>query len=123
MSYAITVSDVRAGFTTNLPDAAIELAIAFIDTADACLTANGLSADHGRALKLYGVRHMLTMQANSGQGIAQSESAPSGASRSFKTTDDSGTQYSALLKQIDKYKCVSSLIQQDNQLSMMSVGR
>jgi hypothetical protein len=119
----ITVSDVRAGFQTSLPDSEVELAIAIVDGADACLNAN-YSADTAKALKLYGARHILAMQSNSGQGQAVSERAVSGAARTFATQGEglSSTHYGTLLRQLDVSGCITGLLEATHKLSIMSVG-
>lgn len=123
---AITVSDVKDGFSTTVPDDEITALITFVDGADTCLTANSVPANTQDLLKLYAVRHMLAMQANSGQGEVRSESAPSGASRSYNSwsggKDLNATRFGNLLKQIDLNGCVTNLLENTGNLSFMSVG-
>ncbi|MES1987454.1 MAG: hypothetical protein V4440_05385, partial [Pseudomonadota bacterium] len=97
-----------------------------IDGADACLDANGVPESKQKILKIYGVRHMLAMQANSGKGTVKSERAPSGASRSYSDWQGKGveaTPYGSMLKQLDSTGCVVGILQNDNQMAFMVVGR
>lgn len=128
MAETITASDVTDGYTTSIPTAEIELMISVVDGADACLDANSVPADTQTLLKIYGVRHMLALMDNSGRGQATSESAPSGASRSFSQWATSGqgltsTRYGALLKQLDRYGCVTAVIDNATGMQLRSVGR
>ena len=126
MATAITVEDVKLGFATALDDAEIELMIGVVDEADTCLDANSVSEGKQKALKLYGVRHMLSLMENDGRGKATSEQAPSGAGRSFASwqgKDLASTRYGALLKQLDAFGCVTRLLENTNQVSIRSVGR
>ena len=47
-----------------------------VDGADACLDGAGVDENKQHAMKIYAVRHMLTMQANSGKGTITSQHAP-----------------------------------------------
>jgi len=123
MAATITLEDVKAGFSTTVGDPEILLAIAVVDGSDLCLDANVESADIQKALKLYGVRHILSMQANSGRGEVKSEGAPSGASRSFSGASKNGSPYLDLLKQLDKSGCVVALLENTQRLDMRAIGR
>jgi hypothetical protein len=121
----MTPADVKDGFPTTVPDAEIQLLIDILDEADACLDANNVSEDRRKILKLYAVRHMLTMQANAGRGTVTSESAPSGASRSYSAWRGIGVNaspYGSMLKQLDKHGCVVSLLENSQRLGVWSVG-
>lgn len=126
MATAITAADVKLGFETSLSDAEINLLIGIVDEADACLDASGVSEGKQKALKLYGVRHMLALQENDGRGKATSEQAPSGAGRSFASWQGKGlesTRYGLMLKQLDTFGCVRTLLENGSNLSIRSVGR
>lgn len=123
MATTITVADVRDSFDTEASDDEISLAITIISQADDCLDANSVAADVQKALKLYAVRHIITMQSNSGRGTVTSESAPSGASRSYgQWKQDGGSPYWELLKQLDRCGCVVSLLENKQRVSIWSVG-
>lgn len=123
MATTITISDIKDGFTTSLSDDQINLAIAVVDQANTCLDANSVSSDIQKALKIYGARHILSMQANSGRGEVTSESAPSGASRSFASRKVDSSPFYSLLKQLDKYGCVIGQLENEARISIRSVGR
>lgn len=128
MATAITYADVIDGFDTSVSQAQIELLIAIVDEADKCLDANSVSASKQEMLKIAAVRHMCVMMgaSESGKGAVTSESAPSGASRSYKAPSGMGLEsssYGMLLKQLDGYGCVTSLLENTMQLSIRSVGR
>lgn len=126
MAAVITANDVTHGFSTTVPHDEIELLIEVVSAADDCLDANSVPESKQKILKIYAVRHMLTMQANSGAGIVKSRTAPSGASQSFATWQGQGVQgtsYGALLKQLDVYGCVVSILENDtNKVGIYSVG-
>lgn len=110
MAVTITVEEVRDGFDTAASDAEVQMAIDFVSTADECLDANEVPDNTQRALKLYGTRHMLAMQAGGGKGQITSQTALSGASQSYgKYAGDYGTAYGETLRMMDKTRCVSSL--------------
>jgi hypothetical protein len=128
MAVSITYADVTDGFSTSVPESLVDLLIATISEADACLDANSVAADTEKLLKLSAIRHMALLMgaSESGKGAVTSESAPSGASRSYKppsTGDLSSTSYGIMLKQLDKFGCVVSLLQNDTKFMFMSVGR
>lgn len=123
MAVTITIDEVKDGFDTSASDDEINLAITIIDQAGACLDRNSVPDDIQRALKLYGVRHIMVMQDNSGRGTVTSETAPNGASRSYgQWKGAEGTPYRGLLNQLDRYGCVTSLLDNSNKLGVWSVG-
>ena len=125
MAAVITVTDVKNGFSTTVPDDEIQMLIYVVDGADACLDGNSVPENKQRAMKIYAVRHMLTMQANDGKGTITSEHAPSGASRSYSAWKGVGvnaTPYGNLLKQIDSTGCIVRLLENTQQMAFMSVG-
>lgn len=127
MAAVITVSDVKAGFATTVPDSEIEMLIEIVDGADACLDAAAVPESRQKALKIYAVRHMLQMQANGGKGSVRSESAPSGASRSYSGWAGGdgllSTSFGSLLKQLDTTGCVTGILENDGNVMVLSVGR
>ncbi len=125
MPYEITVADIRDGFTTSASDTEIQAYITVVDTADECLAANEVPEAVGQRLKVLAVRHMLLLVANDGSGgTITSQRAVSGASRTLKQPDVmEGTHYATLLKQLDRWGCVWSVIQNNASFSIMSIGR
>lgn len=124
--YAITISDVRAGgFETAAADAEISALIAMAGGADACLEGAGVSDEAGKTLKVYAIRHVLSLTANGGNGQVTSQSSASGASRSFKAFDGSrltGTPYGAALASMDTSGCVTALFAARSGVAFLSVG-
>lgn len=124
--YAIAISDVHAGgFETPAAHAEIDALIAMVGAADACLAGAGVADAVGRQLKIYAVRHVLTLTANGGRGQVTSEGSASGASRSFKAFDGSrltGTPYGAALAAMDTTGCVTALFAARSGLAFLSVG-
>lgn len=128
MAVTITYADVTNGFSTSVPDAIVDLLISTVDEADACLDANNVSDSKQELLKITAVRHMATLMgsAESGKGAVTSESAPSGASRSYKAPSGGSlesTSYGIMLKQLDAYGCVVSLLENNARFMLMEVGR
>ena len=125
-NYAITANDVHAGgFETPAANAEIEALIAIADGADACLAGAGVADTTGQTLKIYAVRHMLTLTANGGRGQVTSEGSASGATRAFKSFDGSrltGTPYGAALSAMDSTGCVTALFAARSGLAFLSVG-
>ena len=124
MAAVITPEDVTNGFATDVSASEIPLYIAIVDGADACLDKNEVPDDTQRALKLLAVRHLLALQATGGRGNVTSESAPSGASRSYaKYTGTNGTYYGDLLKSLDLYGCLTRVIDANHvKVGLWSVG-
>jgi hypothetical protein len=127
MAVVITVDDVKEGYATTVPDSEIEMLIEIVDGADACLDAAAVPDARQRALKIYAVRHMLQMQANGGKGAVRSESAPSGASRSYSGWAGGdglmSTSFGSLLKQLDTTGCVTGILENTGNVMILSVGR
>lgn len=126
MAVTVTVAEVKDGFDTTVSDAEIQMMIDFIDaSADVCLDANSVPDNTVKLLKLYAVRHMCTMSVNSGRGTISSERAPSGAGRGFSAWSGENvesTPYGSMLKQMDKYGCVVSVLQSDTNFDFFSIG-
>lgn len=121
MAVTITAADVKAIQATSLPDSVINDIIALMDTADTCLDANAVPDAIQRLLKLYGAAHLVY---ESTAGHVQSERSPTGASRTYKQSSDGAgsSPWGVQLKQIDQYGCVTSLVMQDAQVYISSVG-
>ena len=122
----IFVEDVKGGFPTTVGDDEIQMLIDMLDRSDACFSANNVPEEDVRLLKIYAVRHFLQLQSNSGRGQVTSESAPSGASRSFASWSQgkglNATQYGVMIKQLDRFGCIRGVIENDQSLVLMSVG-
>lgn len=117
MAAQITLTDVKAfmaelGFT--VPDSVLNLLIAQVNKSDDCMDGAGYDDTTQTLLKLYAV---VRLAALSGARKISSQSAPSGASRSF-AYDSAGTDnlYSQILSW-DTNECLSEL-----PLSGKSVG-
>ena len=114
MPYEITSADIEAG--GDFADL-----IYWADTADACMTAKGVPDALGRTLKIYLVKHVLQLERG---GSVSSETAVSGASRSFATVSGlQGTSYVNLLSQMDSVGCVLALISNNGMVQLRSAGR
>lgn len=124
MAVTITIEQVKDGFETSLPDTQIQLYIDVVaERSDACLDANSVPDSIQTFLKVAAVRHFGVVNANSGRGLVQSESAPNGASRSFAiNTGDYQTPYLAEIMQFDQYGCVSSIFENEKRISLRAVG-
>jgi hypothetical protein len=127
MAVAITSSEVKAGFSTTVVDAEIDQLIIFINGADICLDKNLVSDNNAKLLKIYGVRHLLTLQANAGLGTVKSQGAPSGASRSFNSVSGAteeilSTFYGKTIKQMDKFGCLPRLLRGEARANLIALG-
>lgn len=117
MAAQITLEDVKPmmaelGFT--VPDSLLTLLLSQVSGVSACMDGAGYSDDLQKLLLIYAV---LRLAALSGARKISSQTAPSGASRSF-AYDSARTDY--LLKQIrawDSHGCLSGL-----PMSSKSVG-
>lgn len=109
MAAQITLDDVKPliaelGFT--VPDALLQLLIEQVTAASACMDGAGYSESLQKLLLIYAAARLAAL---SGARKISSQSAPSGASRSF-IYDSAGTDY--LYTQIldwDKNGCLSGL--------------
>ena len=126
MAVTVTSTEVKDGFITSTSDSEIDMLIAYVDTADTCLDANTVSDNTVKLMKLAAVRHMLTLQSNDGNGPLQSQSAPSGAGRSFQSwqggTDINATRYGSMLNQLDSSGCIVSLLTNDSKPQFYALG-
>lgn len=112
MAVTITLEEVKA-FGVTAPDVLIEAWIDLLTDADACLDARNVSDNTQRLLKLYAIGHMGTLNAG---GQIRSQSAPSGASRSFAVPTGQGinsTTHGATLKSLDRYGCIVGMLEAD----------
>lgn len=117
MAAQITLDDVKPliaelGFT--VPDAVLQLLIDQVSAASACMDGAGYSESLQKLILIYAAARLSAL---SGARKISSQSAPSGASRSF-TYDSAGTDY--LYRQLlawDTHGCLSAL-----PLSGVSVG-
>ncbi len=111
MAITITPSDINDFYPSGASDAVINSLIAFIDQADACLDANGVSDDTQKLVKIYAVCHMLTMQ---GGGGVKSESDMDRESVTFGNAFDknglAGSPWGSMLGSMDGYSCIAALI-------------
>lgn len=111
MAVTITPSDVNDFYPSGASDAVINALIAFIDQADACLDAAGISDETQKLIKIYAVCHMLTMQ---GGGGVKSESDMDGESVTFGNAFDkqglAGSPWGSMLGSMEGYSCIAALI-------------
>lgn len=111
----LTLDELRqvlAGMRINVPDFLLQIWLNKVNAINACLIGAGVSDDDGKLIKLY----LLTLF-GIGQAwpMVQSESAPSGASRSFRF-GDLRTQWATnlnALRLLDKTGCAGELIPVD----------
>lgn len=122
MNYIISIANVKDGFQTSAQERDIALAISFAGGADACMASKDVPSETGQMLKVYLVRHILVSQENLGRGTAISESAPSGASRSFAQPSGENTKFSKLIDQIDRWGCVRKLLRRGSEAFIRGVG-
>lgn len=112
MAVTITLEDAKS-FGVTAPDVIIDAWIELLSDADECLDKNKVPENAQRLLKLYAIGHMGTL--NEG-GQIRSQSAPSGASRSFAVPTGQGinsTTHGATLKSLDRYGCITRLLEND----------
>jgi hypothetical protein len=93
-----------------VPDFIVDAAVAKVATAEAAMAAAGYSAQTQLLVQTYAVA--LIAAAGAPRRI-QSQGAPSGASRSFKTQDDALTQLRRSLAGLDTAGTVTALIGPD----------
>ena len=122
MAATITVEDVQNYGITGA-DAMLSDYISVVDGADDCLDVRGVPESTQRILKINAVGHLATLAAG---GQIKSQSAPSGASRSFSVPTGSGlasTTWGATLKSLDRHECLVKLLDNEKPKPfMMSVG-
>lgn len=115
----ITPTEVKAFINTQLPDAVLQAFINTTDAADSCLASYSLADDDVKNLKLFAVAHIITLTE---RGDITSQSAPNGASRSFRQNIGiRSTSYGMALESLVGGSCVVSVIDNTNSVSVMSI--
>jgi hypothetical protein len=96
----------------NVPDFMLQLLVDQVNSIDACLTAAGYSNATAILIKLYALGLMTLAQ---GDKYISSQTAPSGASQSFRyaSLSDRWKGGLGLLNGLDKTGCTDSLIPPD----------
>ena len=114
--YSITLTEVQALVPTG-NEFVITNYITLVMSSDACLEGAGVPDDIGKALKRLAVAHVAQLMSNGGRGAVTSESAPSGASRSFAAWATGkglyATAFGQLLKAQDRTGCVTGFLEAD----------
>lgn len=95
-----------------IPDPVLQLIVNKLNSADACLLANGVSPDDALLMKYYALALFGVVAGNK---YVTQQRAPSGASQSYQfgTLQDGYSQYSALLESMDTYGCFTDIIPKD----------
>lgn len=117
MAVVITAEDLE-GYGITGPPALIADLIAVMSQADDCLDANGVPEATQRLLKVYAIGHLVT-QSSGGQ--IKSQTAPSGASRSFSTPTE-GTGWLDMLKGMDAHGCMIGLVERKRPVFIAVAG-
>ncbi|WP_252108837.1 MULTISPECIES: hypothetical protein [unclassified Halomonas] len=115
------MDDVRSYGITGA-DAMLRDFIAVIDGANACLDKSRVAEATQRILKINAVGHLATLASG---GQIRSQSAPSGASRSFATPNGAGidsTNWGSALRSLDTTGCVTRLLQSDKTRPFVAVA-
>ncbi len=116
----VTVAEVKEIIKTGLPDAVIQAFINTVDKADLCLAGYDLPDDTIKVMKQYAVAHMIE---TSSRGDVSSQSAPSGASRSFRDRKGlQGTNFGMTLEMMTGYSCIQSVIDNTQTLYLRSIN-
>lgn len=121
MAETITTSEVLDGFSTSASTADLTAYIAVVDQADACLDANSVPAAIQKHLKILGVRHLAANSNDRGNVIE--EEAVSGARRVYSDKKSGDTAYLETLRSIDRYGCVTAVLNYNARVQFRSVGR
>lgn len=108
----LTIAQAReylASVGIALPDFMLQLLVNKANSIDSCLTGSGYSNGDALLIKLYLIGLFGVVQ---GDAYITSQSAPSGASRSFRfgTLSERYDANLNLLRGIDKYGCADALI-------------
>lgn len=108
MAVTISASDVTTAYpaTAAVDSTMMDGFIALVDQADACLDANGVSVVLQTSIKVAAVAHLATQSID--QSSVKSAGSATGASVTYK--DSRTTPQWALLKSLDQYGCVTSLL-------------
>lgn len=108
----LTLAQARAYLASvgiQLPDMVLELLVQQANSLDPCMIGAGYPVAAQSLIKLYLIRLLGTV---SGDRLVTSESAPSGASRSYRygTLSDGYNSALRLLQSLDKSNCAGELI-------------
>lgn len=124
MSVKITLEQVKSQLSTmgfTAPDFIIEAMLSIVDEIDCCLDEANYSDSVKTLIKIYAVVIMLSA---SDVRKVSSESAPSGASRSYNYFDDGRKSLLKLLSVLDTAGCTNSLpINQSSAIIQFNVVR
>lgn len=124
MSVKITLEQVKSQLSTmgfTAPDFIIEAMLSIVDEIDDCLDEANYSDSVKTLIKIYAVVIMLSA---SDVRKVSSESAPSGASRSYNYFDDGKKSLLKLLSVLDTAGCTNSLpINQSSAIIQFNVVR
>ena len=123
MAVTITIDEVKSFQDSSLSDDAIQCMIDAMNEADSCLDANGVPNATQKLLKTYGVAHQLLLADG---GRVSRRTAQEGASIQWSVKESSGlasTQWGVLLKNLDRYGCVTALLDNgDGYMFMTAIG-
>ena len=115
----ITVEEVKAITATDLPDYIIQAYIDQMNQADDCLNGSGLTDDQIKAVKMAGVRHIITLGERGG---VSSESTKTGASRGYFDADSiNSTQYGKQIQTLSGGQCILNIMGSDSRVYLMSI--
>lgn len=111
----LTEAEIKAYLASvgiDLPEFMITILMGQTSTLDECLIANGVDPSTAKLIKLY--LFALLSLANGGRYVT-SQTAPSGASRSFKypTLAERWSSILTMLRNLDKYGCATELTPAD----------
>lgn len=101
-----------ASLGLTIPDPLLQLIVNKLNSADDCLTNNGVDPGDALMMKYYALALFGVVAGN--KYITQ-QRAPSGASQSyaFGTLEEGYSKYRALLDSLDKYGCFADIIPED----------
>lgn len=122
MAVTITIPEVKENrVASGLPDAVLAGFIAAANKADNCLDTNNVTDDIQRVLKLNVVWHLAELSV---RASVQSESSPTGASRSYKDGEGfQSTPYGQVIQSLDEFNCIRNAIRPPgNTLMFFAVG-
>lgn len=126
MPVTITPSDVREYLPdyASMSDTVINMYICIVDKLDVCLDANYQECDI-KAIKLNAIGHFLYLAFGK---MVRSQSAPSGASRSFQfvAVKDTGldkSPYGQLLNMLDTHECFENTFNTGTTMKVRASGR
>ncbi|SUB51633.1 DUF7370 family protein [Pasteurella testudinis] len=102
----------------SVSDVVLELITVKVDSIDECMAAAGYDEATQALIKLYAVA---LMAASQGARKLKSQSAPSGAGRSFEYSEAGLKQLRGLLSSLDPHGCTASLPISINQVGFFDV--